>query len=104
MAAMPEHVIQFNHLYVVNDVHRKYPHAHTIFQKPKHGLSELAQYLQTRVSDCLRDKVGRLAIGGKSHQCFSCERSRACDALEDCASLDGNSSEPINYMDVVKCK
>jgi hypothetical protein len=103
IAAMPEHVVQFNHLYAINNEHRTYPKKASIFLKPKNGLSQVAQYVKSRVSMCLRDQIGLLPIG-KGAKCHSCEKTRACDASDDCASVDGSLSEPINYMDVVKCK
>jgi hypothetical protein len=111
VAAMPEHVVQFNQLFTMNGVHRPYPrgyHGQHPCVKPKNGLSAAAQYVRTRVSDCLRDQIGLFRVGSWI-KCQSCEKTCACQYSQDCKPVpecnsNFNASEPVNYADIIKCK
>jgi hypothetical protein len=109
-ASMPEHVVQFNQLWVTNGDHRAYPKSGVLCVKPADGgLSEVAKYLQPRVSECMRDQIGTVEVGSGA-TCQACEKSCACTLSADCSpapavcGATSNASEPINYADVVKCK
>jgi hypothetical protein len=110
VASMPEHVIQFNQIYTLNDIHRPYPRSYSICVKPKDGgLSEVAKYLKPRVNKCMRDQIGMFKVSS-SINCHACEKTCACEYSDDCSPVPGsceansNASEIINYADVVKCK
>jgi hypothetical protein len=114
LVSMPEHVVQFNNIYLMNFQHRPYPRGDDGGRlppcvKPKSGgLSEVAQYLQPRVSECMRDKLG-MGVIGTGINCHACEATCACMYSADCSPVAEcestfNASEPINYADVVTCK
>jgi hypothetical protein len=125
VASMPEHVVQFNQIFMMNSVHRPYPrggHASPCLKPKNGGFSPVALYLMPRVSECLRDQIGLYRVGSWI-KCQACEKTCACASSADCkpgqASSPGgpgwaglqascpanlNASEPINYADVVKCK
>jgi hypothetical protein len=110
VASMPEHVVQFNHIFMMNYAHRPYPRGGRLppCVKPKYGLSEVAQYLQPRVSECMRDLIG-MGVLGTGFKCHACEKTCACQFSADCSPVSQceanfNATEPINYADVVKCK
>merc|ERR1740121_858474 len=72
-------------------------------------MSEVAKYLQPRVSECMRDQIGIFGVGS-GDQCHACQQTCACTVSADCkpapalCEATSNASEPINYADVVKCK
>jgi hypothetical protein len=113
VACMQDHAVQFNQLYIMNPVHRPYPRGGRVSPSIKPlsgGLSEVAQYLQPRVSECMRDQIGLSFIG--KGKCQACEKTCACTHSLDCkpapdlCPAQTNASEPfyIDYADVVKCK
>jgi hypothetical protein len=107
VASMPEHIVQFNHIYFMNGFHRPYVRNPEVCVKPPDGgMSLVAEYLQPRVSKCMRDQIGKFVVGS-SIKCHECETTCACEHSADCKPVGGcrtNASEPINYADVVKCK
>lgn len=102
LASMPEHVVQFNHLFVINGVHRKYPRK-PIFKKPRSGFSEVALYLRKHVNRCLKERIGLESIGF-SAKCHSCQKTSACESSAECFSNGSSFGKTMNYLDVVACK
>jgi hypothetical protein len=112
IASMGEHVVQFNNIHFMNGMHRPYPKgigAPPCVKPKSGGLSPVAQYLQPRVSECLRARIGLFDVGS-SINCHACEKTCACAHSADCKPVPDlcqanfNDSDPINYSDVVKCK
>merc|ERR1740121_2603083 len=93
VASMPEHVVQFNQIYFMNSMHRPYPRGLLCVKPEGGGMSEVAQYLQPRVSECMRDQIGRFKIGS-SIECKACQKTDACNETADCkpvhATKDAN--------------
>lgn len=102
MASMPEHVVQFNQLSIVNAGHSSYPRSH-IWAKPESGFSELALYLRNNVNSCMRENIGLEQIG-EGLGCHPCQKTSACEDSDVCLSRDSGSGNSVNYMDVVACK
>jgi hypothetical protein len=104
LASMPEHVVQFNHLFVRNEVHSSYPRSDSVYQKPEFGFSEVALYLRKHVNGCLRERIGLESIGGLGAKCHSCQKTSACAVSAECFANDTSYGKTVNYMDVVACK
>jgi hypothetical protein len=127
VASMPEHVVQFNQISITADMHRPYPKDLLCVKPITGGMSEVAKYLQPRVSKCMRDKIGLVDVG-TGFKCQACEKTCACNHSADCkpapatndtltggcrtnaspvhfrSLASGRRAEPINYADVVRCK
>lgn len=108
MATMKEHVVHFNQFYIDNNDHSAYPRTSDSFDfgdRSGHGDSgsnDIAAYVRTRVSDCLRDSIG-LYPQFKSAICHSCPKSSACQSSPECATGTALGA-PLNYMDIIECK
>lgn len=130
-ASMPDHVIQFNHLYYKNTQHRKYP--------KNIPIDQWISYVRKKANWCLKDvfdsnettpvKPGVFFAGALCHKCrkpslkqakvwldtAACEESPQCfptsrqvapsliESQSDVMQL-WNHTDPIDYADVLQCK